>query len=214
MGMYRKIKNFNSVRFLLLLFVVFPILTYAYDPLTGANDAPVRSVVTTPTNFKEAVMLVVNLITALLPVIILLAFIYFLWGLLQYLKNAGENKDEAKHMMISGVIGFFIMSSVWGLVNIMSATVGTKPVKPDLGEAEQYLTNEGVSGSLKEHQDELLRGLGDDLKKGYKDPKIPGYSQSSEKGDSVTVTVEGEGEKNKVPGWFSNLLPWNWFESK
>ena len=131
--MEKMIKKFNSVQFLLLLFMVFPILTYA---------------VTTPTNFRGLVMIVVDLITAILPIIVLLAFIYFLWGLVKYLKDAGGNKDEATQMMLNGVIGFFVMASVWGFVNILVATLGTTSKAPDLGGAQPYWSGDGVKDSL------------------------------------------------------------------
>jgi hypothetical protein len=212
MYMFEKIKEFNSVQFLLLLSVVFPILTYAYDPLTGANDAPSK-VIVTPSSFKDLIMIVVNLITAVLPVIILLALIYFLWGLTQYLKNAGENKEEAKSMMLSGIIGFFVMASVWGFIGILSGTlgIGTK-IPSDLGTANKYLKGEGVSDDLKMQQDELLKGLDYDLENSYEDFSIPGYSKSNKKTNGVVVEQTGEGKNSKIPSWFSSLMPWNWFK--
>ena len=109
--MYKKVTKLNIIQFLLFFFAVSPVLTYS------ANSAP--------TNFKDAIYIVVGLITSVIPVIVLVAFIYFLWGLSQYLKNTGENRDDAKQMMISGIIGFFVMISVWGLVAILSSTLGT-----------------------------------------------------------------------------------------
>ncbi|MCK5285876.1 MAG: hypothetical protein KAJ58_01465 [Candidatus Pacebacteria bacterium] len=105
------IKKFNLIQFLLLSFTVFPVLTY--------------SAVAEPSSFKDLILIAVSLITAVIPVIVLLAFIYFIWGLAQYLKNTGENRDEAQHMMLGGIIGFFVMISVWGLVAILSSTLGT-----------------------------------------------------------------------------------------
>mgnify|MGYP002630957554 FL=1 len=179
------IKNFNSVRFLLFLFVVFPFLTYAYDPaVTAIANSKVS---TTPSSFKALIMIAVNLITAILPVIILLAFIYFLWGLAQYLKDTGENRDEAKHVMLAGVIGFFVMSSVWGLVSILSATLGTSQTKPDLTTSETYFEGTEVLNVLRKSQDSLIR-----------DP-----------GSTSNTTTDSNG--STAPSWFSQLMPWNWF---
>ncbi len=133
--MIEKIKEFKIMEFILTLAVVFPILTYA---------------VTTPTNFEEFIMIIVDLIVAVLPIIILLAFFYFLWGLAQYLKNAGENKDEAIQMMLNGIIGFFVMASIWSLVNILVNTLGTDTQIPDLRGADQYWSGDGVKDSVEE----------------------------------------------------------------
>ena len=50
----------------------------------------------------------------------------FLWGLVQFLWNLDEGggKDEGKQHMFWGVVGMFIMVSVWGIINILDATFG------------------------------------------------------------------------------------------
>ncbi|MFH1402053.1 MAG: hypothetical protein ABIG87_00320 [Patescibacteria group bacterium] len=60
---------------------------------------------------------------AVLPLIGTLAVIYFLWSLTQYMTKAGEQQKEAKEQMVWGVIILFVMVSVWGLVEILSATI-------------------------------------------------------------------------------------------
>lgn len=93
-----------------------------------------------PTNFKDVVIIAVDILTALLPVVILLAFMYFFYGLAQYLKDEGQNKDEAKQIMLHGVIAFFVIASVWGLVAILTTTFGTDSHIPDeVPTAEQWL---------------------------------------------------------------------------
>lgn len=197
--MNKKIKEFNSLQFLLMLSMVFPVLTYS---------------ATAPTNFKGVIMLAVSLIAAVLPVIVLLALIYFFWGLLKYLKDAGENKDEAKHIMINGILGFFVMSAVWGFVGILSGTLGTDTKKPDLGDAEEYLTGTGVWDILQEQDSEVLYGVVDtDLEKVIDTPQSPGYNSSTRgSGSSAGTDVLVENESiSSSPSWFSNLMPWNWF---
>ncbi len=57
-------------------------------------------------------------------VIIGLAVLYFLWGLLKYIKTAaGEELEEAKGMIINGIIIIFVMVSIWGLVRVIASTV-------------------------------------------------------------------------------------------
>ena len=60
------------------------------------------------------------------PVIFALAFIVFIWGVFSYFIAGGhdeERRDKGKQLMLYGIIGFFVMVSVWGLVNILVGSV-------------------------------------------------------------------------------------------
>ncbi|MBI2046368.1 MAG: hypothetical protein HYT28_03045 [Parcubacteria group bacterium] len=67
-----------------------------------------------------------ELLNSVIPIIITIAVIYFLWGVGKYIMSSGdsEKQEEARGMMIYGIIGLFVMVSVWGLVNILVQTVG------------------------------------------------------------------------------------------
>lgn len=59
------------------------------------------------------------------PLIFALAFIVFIWGVFLFFIAGGhdeEKKEKGKSLMFYGLIGFFVMISVWGLVNILSGT--------------------------------------------------------------------------------------------
>lgn len=61
------------------------------------------------------------------PVVFALAFIVFIWGVFQVFILGGTNeeaKEKGRALMIWGLIGFFVMVSVWGLVRILTGTVG------------------------------------------------------------------------------------------
>ncbi len=61
-----------------------------------------------------------QLINKLIPFIITLALLVFLWGILKYVFSTDEEaRGQAKNYMIYGIIGLFVMVSVWGLVNIL-----------------------------------------------------------------------------------------------
>lgn len=78
--------------------------------------------------------------TVLVPLIFALAFIVFLWGVFQYfIAGAGdeEKRDAGKSLMIYGLIGFFVMVSVWGLVNLLVGTFNLdSQLPPDYPQAE------------------------------------------------------------------------------
>lgn len=75
------------------------------------------------------------------PVVFALAFIVFIWGIFQYFILGGsdeEKKEKGRGLMLWGLIGFFVMVSVWGLVHILTGSVSlsnqvpTYPVAPDV----------------------------------------------------------------------------------
>lgn len=73
----------------------------------------------------------------LVPLVFALALIAFLWGIFQYFIAGGadeEKRDKGKQLAVWGLIGFFVMVSVWGIVNLMVGTFGfdreTRPPLP------------------------------------------------------------------------------------
>jgi len=78
--------------------------------------------------------LVIYLInTVLVPLLFAVAFIVFLYGIAKtYIFSHGEPGEvESGHKIILwGLVGFFVMVSVWGLVNIVSSTFGLAGTPP------------------------------------------------------------------------------------
>ena len=63
----------------------------------------------------------------IVPVIFAIAFIVFIWGVYTYFIQGGANEEkrsEGKQLVLWGIIGFFVMFSLWGLVNILIGTLG------------------------------------------------------------------------------------------
>ncbi|MBU6388675.1 hypothetical protein KGQ72_02295 [Patescibacteria group bacterium] len=78
-------------------------------------------------NVSDAGSFVINTINnVLVPVLFAVAFIVFLWGAFKVFilgSQSEETKENGKNLMLWGLIGFFVMVSVWGLVNILTGTV-------------------------------------------------------------------------------------------
>ena len=78
------------------------------------------------TNVQSVGTGIIQLINSVLvPLIFAIAFVVFLWGVFQYFIAGGhdeEKRDTGKSLMLWGIIGFFVMVSVWGLVNILRGT--------------------------------------------------------------------------------------------
>ena len=79
-------------------------------------------------NVSDAGSFIINTINnVLVPVLFAISFIVFLWGAFQtFILGANDPgvKDKGKNLMLYGLIGFFVMVSVWGLVNILTGSVG------------------------------------------------------------------------------------------
>jgi hypothetical protein len=78
-------------------------------------------------NVSDAGSFIINTINnVIVPVLFAIAFIVFLWGVFDTFilgANDEEKKGQGKNLMLWGLIGFFVMVSVWGLVNILTGTV-------------------------------------------------------------------------------------------
>lgn len=88
-----------------------PALAFAQARISNINDAG---------NF---IIATVN--NVLVPVLLTVAFITFIWGIFQsFILNGGdpEKREGGQKLMIYGIVGFFLMVSVWGLVNILVGT--------------------------------------------------------------------------------------------
>ena len=73
-------------------------------------------------DFADLVNLIVNrVINPLTVLFISLALAVFFWGMIKYIRVAGseEDKKEAKNIMVWGIIALVVMTSVWGIVQIL-----------------------------------------------------------------------------------------------
>ncbi len=82
-----------------------------------------------------------NLINSVIvPFIFTIAFLVFIWGIVQGFilnSNSDDKRKEARKFAIYGIIGFFLMISVWGMVNVLVGTFGFqgqgRPPLPSFG---------------------------------------------------------------------------------
>lgn len=134
----------------------------------GINDSYLRY-------YRDVIIWTIN--NVLLPVVISIAFIVFIWGVYKYFILGAANEDkraEGRQLVLWGVIGFVIIFTVWGLVNIVSATLGLRaggnaPPIPTIG------TQGNRSGTVP-----ASRGAGGGSSgAGCKDPYADNYDRSA-----------------------------------
>lgn len=67
-----------------------------------------------------------GIIAKIIPVMFALAIVYFFWGVIQYIRSAGDPKaaDAGKSIMIYGLIGIAVMASLYGLIAWLQGTLG------------------------------------------------------------------------------------------
>lgn len=69
------------------------------------------------------------IVNPIIQLLFALAFLYFLWGVAQFVMNATDSKerDVGKQHILYGLIGMFIMLSAFGLVNLICRTITACP---------------------------------------------------------------------------------------
>ncbi|MEK7628265.1 MAG: hypothetical protein AAB421_02510 [Patescibacteria group bacterium] len=89
----------------------------------------------------DSIGVVNRILKAVVPMLITIALIVFIWGLIKYLLKIGDEKERQAgiQLMLYGVVAIFVMSSVWGLVRLLQNTFSVQqntaivPNAPDIG---------------------------------------------------------------------------------
>jgi hypothetical protein len=80
----------------------------------------------TPQNFRELIqgVLLNGILKPIVPVLIGLAVVVFIYGIITVMfSEGGEKKESGKQYMMWGILGIFVMVSVWGLVYLLGNTL-------------------------------------------------------------------------------------------
>lgn len=111
--------------------------------LTAVFAIPIVASAQAVSNISDVGTLIINIINnVFVPVLFAIAFIVFIWGAFQAFilgANSTDVKEKGKNLMLYGLIGFFVMVSVWGLVNILTGSV-------DFGSNDPTLPTSPTSG--------------------------------------------------------------------
>jgi len=66
-----------------------------------------------------------QILSLIIPVLITLAVVYFIWGVIQYTVSPDEEKKKkARGMIIQGLIGLFVIVAFWGIISVITNTFG------------------------------------------------------------------------------------------
>ena len=91
------------------------------------------AVTTTATDAFTLLKVLQNVVDAIIPFVVGLAVLVFIYGVFNFVTSAGDEEARAgaKQLIIWGIIGIFVMVSVWGLVNILSRTFNLTGITQD-----------------------------------------------------------------------------------
>lgn len=64
-----------------------------------------------------------QIINPLIDLMFAVAVVFFIYGVVEFVRSSDneEARDKGKEHMVWGVVGLFIMVSVWGIMNILDS---------------------------------------------------------------------------------------------
>jgi hypothetical protein len=115
--MMEKTTKFISI-FSLALF--FPLFAFAATTCTGNG-------------LGKLICQIGQLLNSIIPILVALGVVYFIWGVIQYMTADGEeDKKKGRERIVYGLVGFAIIIGLWGLVNILINTFNLSAGAPNV----------------------------------------------------------------------------------
>lgn len=100
-----------------------PLVTLAQVGTTGATSG--GCTVGNNGTLLGVLCLIGQILNAIVPVLIALGVVYFVWGVITYVISSDEEAKKAgRDRIIYGIIGLAVIIGLWGLVNILRTTFG------------------------------------------------------------------------------------------
>ncbi len=86
--------------------------------------------VATPNNFAELIDIFLGWVNTLIPIAFSAALLVFLWGIAQFVLNSDSPTGiaDGKQKMFWGVVGLFVIFSIWGILMFLGSSVGISVV--------------------------------------------------------------------------------------
>jgi hypothetical protein len=74
---------------------------------------------------KAVICTIGSILNTIIPIIIVLGVVYFVWGVVSYMIGADEEqKKKGRDKILYGIIGLVVIVGMWGLVRIVTDTFG------------------------------------------------------------------------------------------
>lgn len=81
---------------------------------------------TAPKDLTGIINMFIDIGLRIIPLLGAIAFLIFVWGVVRFIRSAGNEKEtkDSKNMLIWGVIGLFVLVSIWGIIAFLSGEFG------------------------------------------------------------------------------------------
>lgn len=84
------------------------------------------------TTLQSIMSQLVGFLNYIVPALITIAVIYFIWGVIQFISSSDEEaKKNGRGKIINGLIGLFVIVAFWGIIGIVKNTFGIGNVTGD-----------------------------------------------------------------------------------
>lgn len=107
---------------------------------------PALAFAQTAQNIINVVDVIALILNRVVGIVIILAMVWFVYGLEEYISNSSGDpgkRKEGREKMIMGVIAFFVIVSVWGLVRFLQNSLGIQGSSSNLRNEEiPYVGNQ------------------------------------------------------------------------
>jgi hypothetical protein len=69
-----------------------------------------------------------GIVNQLIPILSTVVVLVFFYGLIKYILAGGDDEasKKARSYMIRGIIGMFVLTTIWGIIGFIQQTVGNK----------------------------------------------------------------------------------------
>lgn len=93
--------------------------------ITGFTALVIPSLAMAQTTAFSLLAVVSNILKVLPKMLIAAGFVYFIWGVIKYvIADDADDKEKARSVVTRGILGLFIILSIWGLIGIIGSTFG------------------------------------------------------------------------------------------
>lgn len=116
-------KNVLVSKLVLVGLFLFPFVSAAADICDSTSTG----------SLKEIIIWASCLLNSVIPFLVTLAVVAFIWGIIKYYLNPEneEKKKEGKSFIVGGLIALFVMVSMWGIIGIFTNTFSLNNEMPN-----------------------------------------------------------------------------------
>ena len=98
-------------------------------------------------NFSTLVAHFIDLGQSIIPFLAVVAFLIFILGVARFIRASGDDKDfdDKKKFLIWGVVGMFVMFTIWGIITFLKSEFG---FSGEVGIPQLKTTGESVNSNI------------------------------------------------------------------